>query len=578
MFDVVLRNSLVVDGSGASRCVADIAITDGRIVEVGSVAGSAHREVNLDGLVVAPGFVDIHTHYDAQLFWDPLARPSILHGVTTVIGGNCGFALAPLAPRDVGYIKSMMSRVEAIPISALEEGVSWDWEGFGEMIGRHQGMLGPNAGFLAGHSTIRRAVLGEDATKREATDDEIATMCEVLKRCFVEGAFGFSTSLHPAHSDEFGDPVPSRCASRLELMCLAGCLAGSAGTTMQLVPSQLARFSPEEVELLIGLSLVSDRPVNWNLLKVTSSDPEGPEIQMAASTKASERGARVHPLVLTQSIRPYFSFLNGFVIDALPGWAKVLRLPLLERTAALREEETIAKLRAGAQTVAGRTEMAAQGLVAQWERVEVVETFSPANAGLAGRTIGELATERRADPFDVLIEIVRADDLRTVLTPPAVEDDDESCRRRAEVWQDPRVVVGGSDAGAHVEMMCGATYTTKMLGDAVRTRELITLEEAVHQLTDVPARLYGLKQRGRVSPGWWADLVVLDPDTVGPEEVRVHHDFPGAAAHLSAAARGIERVFVNGIEVAEAGEYTGEHPGRVLRAGPDTDRVSLVAS
>jgi N-acyl-D-aspartate/D-glutamate deacylase len=502
----------------------------------------------------------------------------VLHGVTTVIGGNCGFALAPLEPRNVEYIKSMMSRVEAIPISALEEGVTWDWEGFAEMIGRYEGTLGPNAGFLAGHSTIRRSVLGEDATRREATEDEVARMCAVLTRCLSEGALGFSTSLHPAHSDAFGDPVPSRFASRSELLALAGCVKPSAATTVQLVPEQPARFSSDEVELLIDLSLTSDRPVNWNLLKVTSADPEGPEIQMSASTRALDRGARVHPLVLTQSIRPYFSFLNGFVIDALPGWASVLRLPIAERIAALADRDTVQMLRAGAAKVAGRPEMATIGIIAEWERVEIVETFSAANAGFAGRTVGDLARERRADPLDVLLDVVRADELRTVLTPPALEDDDESCRRRAEVWKDPRVVVGGSDAGAHVEMMCGATYTTKMLGQGVRTAGLIGLEEAVHQLTEIPARLYGLKDRGRVAPGWWADLVVFDPDTVGPEEVQVRHDFPGAAAHLSAGSKGVERVFVNGVEVAEAGEYTSDRPGKVLRSGPDTERVSVSGS
>jgi N-acyl-D-aspartate/D-glutamate deacylase len=197
---------------------------------------------------------------------------------------------------------------------------------------------------------------------------------------------------------------------------------------------------------------------------------------------------------------------------------------------------------------------------------------------MAGHSVGQLATTRRLDPFEVLLGIVLADDLRTVLTPPAVEDDDESCRLRAEVWQDPRVIVGGSDAGAHVEMMCGATYTTKMLGEGVRTRGLITLQEAVRQLTDVPARLYGLKDRGRIEAGWWADLVVIDPEVVGPEEVRMHHDFPGASAHLSADATGIERVFVNGVEVSEAGQYTGNRPGAILRAGPNTGSVRASSS
>ena len=578
MNDLVLRNGLVVDGSGGPPFYADVAIRAGRIVEVGSVDLGARREIDLEGLVVTPGFIDVHTHYDAQLFWDPLARPSILHGVTTVIGGNCGFALAPLAPDDVEYIMSMMSRVEAIPKSALQKGVSWDWEGFGEMIERHERNLGPNAGFLAGHSTIRRAVLGEDATTREATESEVSAMCNLLKQCIAEGALGFSTSLHPAHSDENGDPVPSRFASHGELLALAECLRRTAATTMQLVPTNLARFTPEEVELLIDLSLVSNRPVNWNLLKVTSSDPEGSEIQLRASTQALERGARVYPLVLSQSIRPYFSFLNGFVIDALPGWARIMHLPLPNRIAALNDPATIASLRAGAETVAGRTEKAAQGLVAQWERVEVVETFASVNAGMAGHSVGQLATTRRLDPFEVLLDIVLADDLRTVLTPPAVEDDDESCRLRAKVWQDPRVVVGGSDAGAHVEMMCGATYTTKMLGDGVRTRGLITLQEAVHELTDIPARLYGLKDRGRIETGWWADLVVIDPEVVGPKEVRMHHDFPGDSAHLSADATGIERVFVNGVEVSEAGQYTGNRPGAILRAGHNTDSVTASSS
>ncbi len=569
MHDVVITGGTVVDGTGGEPVRADVAIDDGKVVEVGRVEGSGRRQIDADGLLVTPGFVDLHTHYDAQLFWDPTASPSPLHGVTTVIGGNCGFSLAPAGPEHSGYLSRMMARVEGMPLPALEQGLDWDWTTFGDWLARLDGGLGVNAGFLVGHSALRRAVMGDRAVGNEATDEEIAGMVRLAHESMDAGALGVSTSQAHTHNDGAGEPVPSRWATRAEIEAVVASARDHPGTTIEIIVAGCINgFSEEEVELMGTLSLLADRPVNWNVLGVSAANPNGATRQLAASSDAAARGAAVLALTLPHTMSIRLSFLSGTVLDGLPGWREILALPIPERLAALSDPATRRRMDEGAHS----KEAGMLGALANWSRLRIDETFAPANKGYEGRAVGEVAAERGLDPFDALCDIVVADGLRTGLRPPIPESDDDWALR-AKTWLDPRAVVGGSDAGAHLDMMCGAVYSTALLGEAVRKRKLLSWEQAVQQLTDVPARLYGLRGRGRVAEGWQADLVVIDPERVGFRPERTRDDLPGGASRLYAEAEGIERVLVNGAEVVTAGSFTGSLPGALLRSGIDTDTV-----
>jgi len=574
MLDLLIKGGTVVDGTGAPGRRADVAVRDGRVVAIAEIDAdhkieeAAAKVIDADGLLVMPGFVDIHTHYDAQLSWDPTASPSPLHGVTTVIGGNCGFSLAPAGAEHAQYLARMMARVEGMPIAALDQ-LDWSWNSFGEWLGRLDGSVAVNAGFLVGHSTVRRSVMGEDAVGGVGTDGQVQAMASVVSRSLEEGALGFSTSQAPTHNDGDGMPVPSRAASRSELEALCRVLARHPGTTLELiVPGCLNGFSEDEVDLMATLSLLADRPANWNVLGVSALNPGGLERQLAASTIAAERGATVVALTLPHTMKIRLCFDPGTVLDGLPGWREMFALPVPQRMKVLSDPAERARLDARAKS----KEAGIIGALARWENLVIDETFAAQNKVYEGRSVGDVATETGKDPFDALLDIVVADELRTGLRPP-IGESDADWELRAKVWQDPRTVVGGSDAGAHLDMMCGAIYSTSMLGDGVRARNLLSWEEAVRQLTDVPARLYGLRERGRLAEGWWADVVVLDPERVGHGPERTRDDLPGGASRLYAEGVGIEHVIVNGEEIVRAGAFTGALPGAVLRSGTDTDTV-----
>jgi N-acyl-D-aspartate/D-glutamate deacylase len=571
VLDLLIRDAEIVDGTGAPVFHGDVGISDGRITAVGDIDDLATKTVDAQGLTLAPGFVDLHTHYDAQLFWDPTASPSVQHGVTTVIGGNCGFTLAPVSADQQDYLTRMLARVEGMPLEALRAGLDWQWASFGDWLNRFDGRIAVNAGFLVGHSALRLAAMGEDAVGGQATPAQVERMVELLHEALADGALGLSTSQSQTHNDGAGQPVPSRSASRDELLALAAGVRDHPGTTLEaIIPGCLQGFSDDEVALLTGMSVAADRPLNWNLLGVSAANPAGHQGQLRASEIAAERGGRVVALTLPHAMKIRLSFLTGFVLDGLPGWRDTMHLPVPERLAALADPEVRRRLNDGAQSKdAGML----RGL-ANWERLIIVETFAPENDDATGRTVGEVAAARGGEPFDTLLDIVIADELRTGLTPAPFGDDAADWRLRAEVWRSPHAVIGGSDAGAHLDMMCGAIYTTSLLGHGVREHQVVTLEEAVRLLTDVPARLYGLAERGRITPGWHADLVLFDPVTVdhGPE--RTCYDLPAGAPRLVADARGITSVLVDGVEVCRDGVATGALPGTVLRSGRDTRTVS----
>jgi N-acyl-D-aspartate/D-glutamate deacylase len=576
MFDVVISNGTVVDGSGAAPQRADVAIEGGRIVAVGDVGGEAARHVvDADGLVVAPGFVDIHTHYDAQAFWDTTLSPSPLHGVTTVMGGNCGFTIAPLAagngavdPDDADYLMRMLARVEGMPLESLQQGVPWDWRTSAEYLDRLDGTLMPNAGFLVGHSALRRVVMHDDATRREATPAELAEMARLLRAGLASGGMGFSSTWSSSHNDHTGVPVPSRHASRDELVSLCKVVEEFPGTTLEFIP-QVGEFSAETFELMADMSAAANRPLNWNVLQVYAQNWELVQHQLTGGDVAASRGGRVIALTLPDSFRVRLNFVSGFVLDILPGWDQLMALPIDDKIRQLRDPEQRAAWDRLAQSSDGPLRA-----IANWGGYVLLETFSPATKPYEGRAVGEVAAERGMSAWDCLVDVILADDLRTVIANQDRGQDVATWQRRVEVWRDPRAIVGASDAGAHLDMIDSFSFSTTLLAKAVREHELMPLEEAVQHLTSRPAALYGLRDRGRLVAGAHADVVVLDAATVGPAPVHTRFDLPGGAGRVYGGAVGIEHVLVNGVPCVRGTELLDARPGTLLRSGRDTDTVT----
>jgi N-acyl-D-aspartate/D-glutamate deacylase len=570
MADLVVRGATVVDGTGAPARVTDVAVTDGRISAVGEVDDTAARAIDGADLVLTPGFVDPHTHYDAQLFWDPSASPSNVHGVTTVIGGNCGFTLAPLHAEDADYLRRMMAKVEGMPLAALEQGIDWDWESFAEYLGRLDGTIAVNAGFLVGHCAIRRYVMGADAVGREASDTEVQAMVRELDTAIDAGGLGFSTTLSKTHSDGDGQPVASRWAGEDEVLALCAAVERHEGTTLEgIIDGCLDQFSDAEIELFARMSAAAARPLNWNVLTVDSRVPERVTRQLSAADRAAELGGRVVALTMPVLVPMNMSFRNYCALFMLPGWSDVMNLPVPERIARLREPET----RAWMDARANSDEAGVFRRLADWRNYVLGDTYSTANAGLKGRTVADVAAERGTAAFDTLLDIVLEDELQTILWPIAPDGDAGSWSLRKDVWEDPRSMLGGSDAGAHLDRMCGAPYTTRFLGDMINGRRLLPLERAVQMLTSEPARLFGLRDRGTIREGARADLVLFDPERIGAEHATLVADLPGGTARLTAGAQGVHHVFVNGVETATDNTSTGAVPGTVLRSGRDTETV-----
>jgi N-acyl-D-aspartate/D-glutamate deacylase len=463
----------------------------------------------------------------------------------------------------------MMARVEGMPLESLRSGPRWDWRSFGDWMAHLDGRIAVNAGFLVGHSTIRRVVMGDDAVGHRATPDQIEAMVRLAHQAMDSGALGFSSSLGGGHTDGDGNPVPSRAAGHDEILALAAAVREHAGTTLEFIPI-MGEIPPDLADLMAEMSLAADRPLNWNLLGNLS----GTEIygqQLEASDRAREMGAYVVALTLPDVMR----LRSDQLLARLPGWAEVMDLGPEERAKAIADPETRSRLRAAAV----HAPVDDLGALGSWDLVELAEATSDRMQPFVGRTIAAIATECGVEPADVLVDMVLPEGLPlTLLFPslvPALGASDEGWQVRASVWRDERTVLGGSDAGAHLNLMCHANYTTILLSEAVRERKLLSLEAAVHQLTDVPARLYGLRGRGRVAEGWWADLVVFDPDRVGSRPARARYDLPAGGLRLYAEAEGIHHVLVNGEEIVTGGQFAAGRAGVLLRSGRDTETVTL---
>jgi N-acyl-D-aspartate/D-glutamate deacylase len=573
MLDLLITGGTIVDGTGTPPRQGDVGISGGRIVFLGNAkekGETAHRTIDASGLVVTPGFIDIHTHYDPHVMWDASVTPSSLNGVTTIFGGNCGFGLAPVDEQAASYLVPMLARVEGMPLESLEEGLDLEWSDFASWLGRLEGRLAVNSGFMVGHSTIRRRVMGESAVGSQASASQIEEMVRLLHESLEAGAMGLSSTRSRSHTDHNGDPVPSRHASDEELLTLCGVVGQHPGTSLEFIPSNDTIFS-DEIGTFVGqMSAAAQRSLNWNLLNVRPGpqEREGLMSRLRISDRAAEVGGRVYGLTMPEPSKLRLTFLSALLYDTLPGWAEVMHLPVPERIAALEKPGVRHMLREGAASAPYR-------LWTDWANCTISDVGCPSLFAVVGRRIGDLVPEWGTDAFDALVNIVVQDELVTGITTPASGDDDESWAERRRLWADRRTIIGGSDAGAHLDMMSTFDCYVTFISEAVRKRHLVSLAEAVHQITDVPAQLYGVHGRGRIAHGYFADLLVFDPNTICPGQIEARADLPAGGWRLYSEAIGIHHTLVNGVEIATDGALTGAVGGQVIRSGRDTTTVGI---
>ena len=568
-YDLIVRGGRIVDGTGLPAYAGDIAIGDGRIVEIGRIRGPAARVMDADGLVVAPGFIDHHTHFDAQLLWDPLGSSSCWHGVTTVVTGNCSLSLAPCKSEDRDGLVGCFVRVEAISRRALDAGVDWEWTSFGEYLDRLQRRAGINVACLVGHSAIRQYVMGDEASDRPATADEIERMRRLLRESLEAGAIGFSMNQSKHHFREDGRPIPSAVAPHHELVALAETLGEvNAGLLQVNGGSMGVEVEPRDAyAFLKTLARASGRPVVFNTISQRYQAPEAWPEALRLAEEALAEGYRIHGTGSATPITFSFTLLNAQVMfDHMPAWHDLMFAPKEERIAAFRDPDRRPALRFEATE-----DPTPRNFHKRWELVEILQTRRPENRVWGKQTVADLAAAQGKHPVDAFLDLALSEDLESQFKTVMVNGDQPSV---AQILSHPGVIVGTSDAGAHTAFLADYGYCTEFLGPWVRDRGLMGLEEAVKKLTLVPASLYGLHDRGQIRPGFAADLVLFDPATIGPGEPELVHDYPAGEARLVQPAHGVQATIVNGQLFTEAGRPTGALPGRVLRNARSRTAVS----
>lgn len=554
--DIVIRSGTICDGSGSPAFVGDVAIEGDRLVQVGGRAGAARREVAADGLVVAPGFIDGHTHMDAQLLWDPQVTSSCYHGVTSIVTGNCGLSLAPCKPDDRDILLQTFSRVEGMDISVLRSAVEWRWtdvRAYMDAVDDARPAL--NVGMLVGHCPLRQYVMGDDAVKRAATDEEIAEMQVLLREALQAGMLGFSTNENPRHFREDGEPLPSRLAERRELDALGDVLKTLGFGAIQI--SSNAQ-SPARVAMLSDFSLRTGRPVIWNSILHRWAKPTEWQELLEATERAFGQGGRAWA---NTNVRPFnnrFNLRDAQEFDEFPTWRRLMFMPLEERRKAFCDPEVRAKLSWEAVDDPKRGTFHKR-----WDLVYIVKPKLEKNAHLKGENVAHLAKLQGKSIMDAFLDLSLEEGLETGFQTANNNGDPDAVGR---IVASPFTVLGQSDAGAHVAIDAGFGYCTLLLSKYVRERADLSLEEGIRKLTSMQADIFGISDRGRLEAGMAADVVVFDPATVAPCEPELVHDFPGGAPRLVQQAEGIHAVFVNGRPLLERGELTGERGGELLRS------------
>jgi len=553
---LVIRGGTVVDGTGSPGYEADVAVAAGRIVAIGQGLTGDH-ELDATGCVVSPGFIDIHTHYDAQVFWDPALTPSCYHGVTTVVAGNCGFSIAPTRPGDRNLIAHTLEKVEDMDPATLNAGIPWEFETFPEYlrtIERHGTVL--NFAAYIGHTPLRIYVMGDEASGRTATPDEIERMATIVAEAMEAGAAGFATSFAITHLGADGRPIPSRWADRAEIEGLCRAVADSGRGVIGINgTSDGMRF-----EQLYDMQLELDVPITYTALLTTSTGAHLKALEIHARGMA--RGAKVYPQVTCRPLSFSMTMVEPFTLNTSPIFAELMPVSLDERRAAYADPAWRQRVRDGWG--------AGKGLPPRWETYEIME--STAHADLVGRRLLGLADERGVEPFDLLLDLTLDEaDLRQIRVKAVLANDDQD--GIAVLLTSEGCTLGLSDAGAHVGQLCDAPLATDLLGTWVRDKGVLTLEHAIHMLTQQQADIFGFADRGVVRAGAIADLVVFDPATVTPGPLRRVRDFPAGAERLTAdQPEGMRHLLVNGTTVIEDGVLSAAaveaRPGELVRPAP----------
>ena len=550
--DTVIRGGTLVDGSGAPGRLADVAIRDGKIVAVGKVL-SGTTELDAGGQVVAPGFIDIHTHYDAQVFWDPALSPSSFHGVTTVVAGNCGFSIAPTRSDGVEGLVRTLQHVEDMSFDTLMAGVPWDeFETFPQYLDAVERRgVALNYACYVGHTAVRLFAMGADAYERPATVDEMDIMVRIVDEALDAGAIGFASSLSPTHNGDHGRPVPSRVADFAELAALLEPMRDRSRGVAALLPGGVMPHAQMfELQRHIG------RPFTWTAL-LTFAGSDYHEQIMAEHATARESGVDVWPQVSCRPLVFQMNLAEPFSLNTIPKFAALMDRPPEERKAAYRDP---------AWRVVAQDQLDS-GTFSLFNPASLSVAESASRPDLVGRSVVDLAKEQSVTPLDILLDLSLADDLSSRFWSVLANNNQEGI---AYLLPRDDVLLGLADSGAHVSQLCDACFATDLLGNWVRDRQVMSLEHAVHKLTAEPARVYGLKDRGSVEVGLAADLVVFDPDTVAPGPLRRVVDFPAAGERLTAdAPEGMTHTLVNGVPIRVDGqsvpEGLGRRPGTVLR-------------
>jgi N-acyl-D-aspartate/D-glutamate deacylase len=566
VYDLIVRNGDVVDGLGLPRRRVDVGVRGGRVAKLGHLAGcQADDEIDAGGMIVAPGIVDPHTHYDPQITFDPYATVSCFHGVTTVVAGNCGFSVAPVKPEDESFVGGIFAQVENMDPVALSE-VEWA-DSFARFLETRAGALGVNFGCYIGHSNVRRWVMGEDATERPATDREVTEMGGIVADAMRAGAAGLSSSAAPTHLDIHGRPVPSRLADHREVLALAAAAGEHGSGTIAFLPaSAIGGLDDEDKQLLIDLGATSGLPVIIQGLGGRNK-VDAPTATWEASVdfldRATARGAPVYSLLIT---RP---FDRGLVIgpenlhyQAVPSWMRMLSLPHQERMAVLRDTAARDELRTAVEHYNRDPAKGTTVPPPLWTNVFVDRVVRPTHDKLQGRSIADIAAEEERAPADVMLDLALSEDLATEFRWRTESPEWTDAVRTAQL--DARMLIGVSDGGAHLARDDGADWSSYFLRSWVLDRGVWTLEEGIRQITEVPAALLGLTDRGTVRAGGWADLMVFDPDTIGPWRKEFVKDLPGGVGRFKAWGQGVKATIVNGQPIVVDGELTGRLPGHVV--------------
>ncbi|HUA55029.1 MAG TPA: amidohydrolase family protein [Candidatus Sulfotelmatobacter sp.] len=556
-YDMLIKNGTVVDGTGSPGRRADVAVAGGKVVEIGEITDGAKQVIDASDRVVAPGFVDPHTHYDAQICWDPAITPSSWHGVTSVVMGNCGVGIAPCKPASREVAMHDLVSVEGIPFEVLDKGITWDWESFPEYLdaaARRGSAL--NLGFIAPLTPFRHYVMGADSLERAATPAETAEIRRLLAEAVNAGAFGFSTSNMNQHLGYGAKPLACRNASFDEFRAYASVLKETGKGAIEIaLNKQISVLSDEEYALLDLLVTESARPVTYLALLYRDDMPDACRDSLRKAAPLLKRGVlpQVTPMPLTREV----GMRNPFSFASFPCWARVFADKSKPAQAAVYRDPAFRNQ--------FREELKRpMAFGGDWSRMFVLEVNNPAMKKLEGRTVADIAKERGKDGVDTLCDLALEDDLDIMFTLLFLNVTESAV---PELINNPNTLIGLSDGGAHVDMTCDAGYCTYMLGKWVRERQVMTLEQAVHRLTAQPADMFGIKDRGRLKVGHAADIVVFDPATIGSSDHATRQfDLPGGGKRMIVQSRGVDRTIVNGQTIWADGALTGAMPGQVLRS------------